>query len=91
MKKLLALSVPAVLAVALAAGLGAPAQANNGAKGNVEWCKAYAGDYGLSFGECVSLLETKDPASYCKDLADFDRLELLGYTSYGDCVRSNSH
>ena len=91
MKKLIVLSAPAALAVALAAGLGTPAQANNSAKDNVEWCRANADAYGLSFGECVSLLETKDKVAFCKDAADFDRLEALGYTSYGDCISSNSH
>jgi predicted nicotinamide N-methyase len=91
MKKVLTLAAPAALVVALAAGLGSPAQANNGAKDNVDWCKANASSYGLSIGECVSKLETKDPVMFCKDLADFGGLEAFGYTSFGDCVSSNRH
>lgn len=91
MTKILALSVPAALAVALAASFGTSAEANNGAKDDVDWCQANASSLGLSFGECVSLLETKEPVSFCKDLADFGRLDAFGYTSYGDCVRSNRH
>ena len=91
MSKTLALAAPAALVVVLAASLGTPAQANNGAKEDVAWCHANASSFGLSFGECVSLLETKEPVSFCKDLADFGRLDAFGYASYGDCVRSNRH
>ena len=91
MKKIIALSAPTVLAVAFAASLGTPAQANNGAKDDVAWCNAHAEDYGLTFGECVSLLQPKDPVAFCKDVADFGRLDELGYSSFGDCVSSNRH
>jgi hypothetical protein len=95
MKRIIALSAPTALAFVLAAGLGTAAHAkngaNNGAKDAVAWCQANAADYGLSMGDCVSLLRTKDPVQTCKDLADFGGLEYFGYTSFSDCVSSNRH
>lgn len=90
MKKALAYAASAAMGLSMMASPAMAQDTKGPANEIAEFCGFFGNDSngpGLpTKGSCTSFFRANDPAATCKELKDFDLLELFGFKSQGECV-----